>query len=211
MKTMNNDELATTLESHLRNGISAEAKSILQDAIARIKNIGKYTSSLFTRGATLTVQPKGAFHIVEKNVNDSWKNIIAREKEKLNPYPWFDEDIWKCFNGVTIPAITNEFTSTIQRFTQTLTHKQILEEAEKMSIKKVYTWLEAKQIIENAIFAGEIETRGIGIIAYFKVEGNENFDRLRAWRDDDGRLRVGVHEVGLVEEWIAGRGACFSN
>ncbi|MBP6908675.1 MAG: hypothetical protein KBB75_02535 [Candidatus Pacebacteria bacterium] len=197
---MKNDELATTLESHLESGITAEAK-----------NIGKYVSSLFTRGTTLTVQPESALTISEENMNDSWKKIATREKEKGNPDPWFDEDIWKWFKGVTIPAIANEFTSTIQRFTQTLTHKQILDEAEKMAIKKVYTWLEAKRIIENAILAGEVETRGIGIIAYFKVEGNENFYRFLAWRHWDDRLKVGVCKVRSGKELDAGYGACCSN
>jgi hypothetical protein len=168
-----------------------------------------YVPTLFTRGATLTVQPEGEFTISEKSVNESWKKIIVREKEKRNPPPWLDENIEKWFNGIIIPAILNEFTFTIQWFTQTETHKQIIAKARAMQIKTVYTWLEAKRIIENVILAGEVETRGRGIVVYFVIEGNENFYYFDVWRSNNGQLRFSVNRVFFGKVFSMGDGACF--
>lgn len=208
---MTNEELVVALQPFLENSISAEATNILTDAIDRIKNIGKYISSLFKRGTTITIQPEAGITISESWVNDSWKTITTREKEKGNPDPWLDEDIWKWFKGNTIPAITSQTTSVIWRFAETLTYKQILEEAEKLSIKKIYTYLEAKRLIEHAILSGEIDVKGKGVVAYFRVEGNGNFYRFSAWRFEDDQLKVGVSKVSPLGDLGAGFGAFFSN
>lgn len=206
-----NNELATTLESHVNGNISTEAKTILEDAIYRIKNIGKYISNVFKKGTTLNVQTAETFTVSEKSLEGLWKNIIAREKEKSNPKPWIDSDILGWFDGKTMPAIANEFTSTIQRFTQTLTHEQILNEAEKLSVKKIYSWLEAIKIIEQAVLMGEVDVKGLGVIVYFKVDYNDTVYRFHAYRNDDGQLRVYVYGLDLGFKWNAGCGASFSN
>ncbi len=206
-----NNELAAILESHVNGNISAEAKTILQDAIYRIKNIGKYISNVFKKGITLTVQATETFTVSEKSLEGLWKNIIAREKDKKNPEPWFDDDILGWFDGKTMPSITAESSSTIQRFTQTLTHAQILQEAENLSIKKIYSWLEAIKIIEQAVLMGEVDVKGLGVIVYFKIDGDDTVYRFYAGRSGGGRLSVSVNEYFPSFEWDAGDGASFSN
>ncbi len=208
---MNNIELVDALKLHLNNGISNEATTILEEAIYRITNIGKYNSKIFKRGTTLTVSSCEQFTISEKSVNDSWEEIRKRENGKGTPTPSFDDDIWDWFKKKTIPAIKQNFTGTIQRFTETVSHRQILDEAEKLSIKKIYSWLEAKRIIHQAILQGEVDVRGTSVIAYFKVEGNDTLYRFSAYRCGGDRLSVIVSGVDLEDKYGAGDGACFSN
>jgi hypothetical protein len=208
---MDNTQLADVLKTHLDNDISTEAKSIIEDAIYRINNIGKYISKLFKRGTTLAVSACPAFTVTENNLADSFKEIREREEGKGNPEPWFDDDIYKWFKGITVPAITAEFTSTIQRFTKTVIHEQVLDEAEKLSIKKIYTLLEAKMVIHQAILKGEVDVKGTAVIAYFKVDGNDTLYRFGAYRIVDDQLSFSVFKVNLDRKYFSGDGACFSN
>jgi len=205
-----NKDFATTLESHLTLDISKEAKTILEEAIYQIKAIGTYVSKLFKRGKSLTIQPTPAFTIIEENVNDSWKKVRERESERANPTPSFDNDIWKWFKDIIIPEIPFEHHGTIQRFTQTLNHQQILAESEKLFVKKIYSWLEAKKYIEEVILAGEVDVKGLGVIVYFKVEGNDTLYRFHAYRDGVDKLHVNVNKGHGTFDWYADNGAVFS-
>ncbi len=206
-----NNELATTLESHLSLGVTPEAQTILEDAIYRIKNIGKYISYVFKKGTTLTVQPAETFTVSEKSLEGLWKNIIAREKEKSNPKPSICINILGWFDGKTMPAIATEFTSAIQRFTQTLTYKQVLNEAERLSVKKIYSWLEAIKIIEQAVLKGEVDVKGLGVFVYFKIDADDTLYFFHVCRNNGGRLNVFVFELNSEDAWDAGDGASFSN
>ena len=214
MKNIENSELATTLESQLETGITPEARTILQDAIYRIKNIGKYISTLFKRGTILTIEPAEELVINEKNIRKSLAKVIQREKDRGNEIEvLIDNDIWNwdALKNLTMPKIIKSFTSVIHRFTQTLSHQQIRDEADKFTLQKDWSIEKAWNIIIAGILAGEVDVKGTGIFAYFKIEGNDTLFRFYAYRGDGGKLRVDVHETNLDNGWHAGDGTCLSN
>ena len=216
MKNIENSELATTLESHLETGITPEARTILQDAIYRILNIGKYISTLFKRGTTLTIEPTEELVINEKNIRKSLAKVIQREKDRGNEIEvYIDNDIWNwdALKNVTMPKIIKSFTSVIHHFLQTLSHKQIRNEADKLAVQKDWNIAQAWNIIIAGILAGEVDTKGTGIFAYFtlNVDGKDILFRFNACRDGDGELGVDVFTTPLDIEWDAGNGTCLSN
>ena len=214
MKNIKNSELATTLESHLETGITPEARTILQDAIYRILNIGKYISTLFKRGTTLTIPPTEELIINEENIRKSLSKVIQREKDRGNKMDtWIDTNIWNwdALKNVTMPKILKSFTSTIHRFLQILSHQQIRDEADKLAVQKDWNISEAWNIIIAGILAGEVDAKRTGILADFKIEGNETIFHFYACRLDDGGLKVYVIKANLDSEWRAGDGVCLSN
>ena len=172
----------------------------------------KFVSKLFQRTKTFTISKNPeSFTIDEDSVKEFLKKIIKREMNLKNPTPFIDNDLWRYFNGKTVSGILKNFTTTIYRFLSNLTHQQILEEAETTGIKKVHSYLEGLSIICKVILSGEVDTKGTGIIVYFKVDGIDTLYRFYAYRVDGGRLDVRVYKVYLVYEWAAGHGACYSN
>jgi len=198
------------------NSLSSAEDTVFENLVRFINNgccllVDGFVSKLFQKTNTIKVakNPK-SFTVKENSVRDFLKPVIKREKELKNPDPYIDNDLWNYFNGKTILGFTEDLISTIYRFLVNLTHKQILDEAETTGIKKVYTYLEGLSIIRQAILSGEVDKKGTGIIAYFRVEGIDSLYRFRASRDGDGQLDVNVRKVRPDGEWRAGRGACFS-
>jgi hypothetical protein len=176
--------------------------------------IKEFVSKLFQKTKTFII-PKNpdSFTISEETVMTFLKPVLEREAKLKNIIPGIDNDIWRWFLGKAVPGILKRFVVAVYRFIKTLTHQQILDEAESTKIKKVYTWFEALFIIRTVILAGEVNKKGKGCIVYFtfKVDDKEILYRFNADRNDDGQLVVDVGEVNLGNEWYAGRGACFSN
>jgi len=206
------DFLATLLSFEQVNywlGHKTELKKKLREVFS--VNIVEFVSKVFQKTNAIKITKSSTSFMVGKDsVMNFLEPVIKREKELGNPYPSIDKDLWDYFEGKTIPRIL-DFTSVIYRFAVSLTHKQILDEAESTGIKKVYTYLEGLSIIQQAIVNGEVDKKGTGIIVYFKVDGIDSLYRFSACRYDDGRLDVSVLEVYLDGEWDAGDGACFSN
>lgn len=169
-------------------------------------------SKVFKKTTVVNVakNPK-SFKIQEKSVMNFLELVIKREKELKNPTPYVDNDIWKYFKDQVIPGFVKDFSSVICRFLENLTHKQILDEAENLGIKKVYSFLEALSVIRQAILNGEVDEKGKGIVVYFEIKGNNSLYRFNAGRYGDGRLGVSVGKVHSGSTWDAGCGACFSN
>ena len=177
-----------------------------------LKKGGKFVSKIFRKTTVLSIkQDTKEFTVNESSVMEFLGSIIERERELKNPTPWIDNDIWNYFINKVIPGIIKDFTMTIYRFITSLTHKQILDEAEKMGIKKVYSFLEGLFIVREAVLSGEVDEKGKGIIVYFKVEGIDTSYRFVAWRFADGQLGLGVSGVASGRGDGAGYGACFSN
>jgi len=170
-----------------------------------------FQSKLLTKGTVLTISAQARLVVNEENVNALFAEVLAREEQKENLTPWRDGDIVNWFKGKEIPAIAAQFESAIYRFTKTLSHELILDEAKRMGIQKIYTYTEALATVIKGILTGEVDENGTGIIAYFKVDGNDQLYRFLAWRYDDGQLDVLVDRVDLGSEFDAGIGACFSN
>jgi hypothetical protein len=174
--------------------------------------IDGFVSKVFKKTNIINIPKNSKSFIVRENsVINFLKPVLKREKELENPDPYIDNDLWKYFDGKTVPGIPVDLTSVIYRFLVNLNHGQILDEATRFGIMKFYTYLEGLSIIKKAILSGEVDKKGTGIIVFFKVEGIDTLYRFAAFRYDDGQLTVDVNKVYLGTEWNAGDGACFSN
>jgi hypothetical protein len=171
-----------------------EEKTFLQNVITQLENFGKFISDLFKRTTKLVVAKHDSLKISKKNEKELWQVIEEREEKAGNVKPWHDNDIVEYFDGQLIPA-TDGVTATISRFTKTLTHTQILNEGDRLGIKKIHTWLEAYLLIRQAVLNNEVDVKGTGVIAYFKVKDNDTLYRFIAFRDVDGQLSVNVSKV----------------
>jgi len=208
--------LQPALENLLaKNGLSGVEKNKLQQFIAQL---AAFVSELLRKTIMLTVpRHEKEFIVSEKSVMTFFKEVLDREKEKKktekNPDPYIDNDMWgwDSFKGKTIPGMASELILAIYRFLKAITHSQILDEGEAKGIKHVGTYLEALATVKAAILAGEVDEKNTGVIAYFKVAGNDQLFRFLAWRFGDGQLSVNVHKVALSNEYDAGDGVCFSN
>lgn len=170
-----------------------------------------FTSDLLTKGTALTISAHAMLVVTKGNIRALLKEVVHREKKNENPTSWIDNDITRWFENQTMPAIYDPFDSTIYRFTKTLSHESILDEAKRTGIYKIHTYTEALAITIKGILAGEVDEKGTGIVVYFQVDGNERLYRFRAWRRGGGQLSVIVGKVILDRRFGAGGGACFSN
>lgn len=159
-----------------------------------------------TTVVNITKSPK-TFEIQEKSVMNFLEPIIKREKELKNPTPIIDRDFWIYFNNCISLGFVKDFSSTIYKFIVNLTHRQIIEEADNLGIKKVYSYLEALSVIRQAILNGEVDKKEARIIVFFKK--NDTLFRIRAHRDAVGCLNLRFDKVGLDDFFDAGDGACF--
>lgn len=212
---ISNETLVSDLESKLTS-VTSEARTILEDATNRIKNIGKYVSEFLKRGTTLIIEPASELVINEVNIRHSLERVVEREKSHGNKKDvWIDNDIWNwdALKGRTMTAIEKQFNTTIYRFTQQVAHAKVREESDKLMVKKDWNISEAWNIAIVGILAGEVDTNGTGIFTYFtvKVQGEDVLYRFLASRDDDGKLYVSVLRVFQDYEWHPGRGVVLSN
>lgn len=211
---ISNEALVAELESKL-DSVSLEAKIVLKDAIKRIKNIGKYSSKFFKRDSVITIEQVSEFAINKANIRKSLEKVITREKDRGSLQVFIDRNIWiwDLCEGKTMTAIENQFNATIHRFTQKVTHEQVYKEADKLSAQKDWSISEVWNIIIAGILAGEVDTNGTGIFAYFtvKVKDQDILFRFRAFRGGDGRLSVGVCKSNWRYEWGPGCGIVLSN
>ena len=175
------------------------------------KAISGFVSELFQKTDAITVYPHPSFHVNKNSVMNFLEPVIAREKDLKNPDISFDNDIWNWFDGEIVNAIVLNLYVAVYRFIKNLTNRQILDEADRVRVKKVYSYLEALSIIREAILSGEVDKKGTGVIVYFNITGKDTLYRFDAFRGGGGRLIIDVHEVRLDGGWGAGRGACFSN
>jgi len=170
-----------------------------------------FQSKLLAKGTVLTISAQARLVVTKGNIRALLEEVVHREKKNENPTSWIDNDITSWFENQTMPAIYDPFDSTIYRFTKTLSHESILDEAKRTGIYKIHTYTEALAITIKGILAGEVDEKGTGIVVYFQVDGNERLYRFSAWRRDCGRLSVLVLKVNLNDKYDAGGGACFSN
>ena len=198
-----------------QDGLTGVEKNKLMQFISQLVD---FVSSWFRKTTVLTIpQHKEDFVVSEDAVMGllatAWEREAERNKTEKNPDPWADPDMWKwdAFKGKTIPGMLKELILCVYRFLKTITHRQILQEGEEKNIKHVGTYLEALLTVVIAIMAGEVDQKNTGVIAYFKVDGNDQLFRFRAWRNDDGQLRVVVFEVVLDDKCGAESGVAFSN
>lgn len=212
---ISNEALVSVLEARL-GFVSPEAKNIIEDTINRIKNIGKYISEFLKRGTILTIEPAPELIINEASIRQSLEKVIEREKTRGNKLEvYIDNDIWgwKSLKDKTMPSIEKPFKATIYRFTQTVIHAKIREEADKLSVQKDWNISEAWNITMAGILAGEVDINGAGIFAYFtmKVNNEDTLCRFRVYRHDVGQLNVNIDKVHQDSLWSAGDGVVLSN
>lgn len=218
-----NEEFASATDGEqIQNAIDGkDGKRVVKNLVRFINNGcnmvvngAKIISNLFQKTTVVTIprSPKD-FVINEDSVTKSLQSIMTREAEKGNPTPSIDNDIWNYFLDQTVPGVLRKITTVVYRFLSMLSHQQILEEAENLGIKRIYSYMEALHIIRKVILIGEVDQKGTGVIVYFnlKIDGKDVLYRFYAYRSDDGQLRVRVYRVRLASECDAGDGACFSN
>jgi hypothetical protein len=195
------------LRGNFANFLKNEEKK--EKFLKLLEDCKEFTSNIFQKTITISVSfSDDIFTITENSVKNLLKEVLTREAEKGNLGPYIDNDIWGWFKNESIQFFGN-FSFTVYRFLSNLTHGQILEEAEKTGVKKIYTWLEAFLVVKEAVLKGEVDQKGTGIIVYFEIKNK--LYRFHAYRFDDGQLRVRVDEVSLSLGLDAGDGACFSN
>lgn len=198
---------------HFFHNIKKEDLVGLLDGTHQItkKAVCGFVLEFFKKTDVINVNPHPFFEVSKNSVMNFLEPVIKREKDLKNPDISFEDDIWKWFDGKTVNAIALNFYVAVYRFIKNLTHHQILDEAEKIGVKKVFSYLEALSILREAILSGEVDKKGTGIIIHFKIEGNDTLYRFSAFRDDYGELILRVGRVFPGREWDAGIGACFSN
>ena len=199
-------KFATKLKrkNYLANKLKSFWSTLLKEDGLLIDSV----SSLFERTISLLIPACPVVTITKDSDSNFWDEVRTREEGRSTVTPYFDDDMWKYFKDKVVPA-TEEFESNIYRFKQVITHQQILDEGEAKNVKEIYEYSEAKSIIREAILNGEVDKIGTGVIAYFKIEGNDTLYRFDTWRRVDGRFDVYVEEVDLNFEYDAGSGVCF--
>jgi len=169
-------------------------------------------STSLRKSTVLTILPTPAMLVNKENTDALFAELNASEKKGGNPTPRVDADITTLFEGQTMPGIDKPFESAIYRFNNDVTHRSILDEAEKMGVKKIYSYTEAIRIVLLSIEFDEVKQKNKSLIVYFKVNGNEQLYSFDAWRDNDRQLNVILNEVNLGHfGHDAGDGVCFSN
>jgi hypothetical protein len=166
--------------------------------------------SIFTKGATLTVEPFGDFIVSKKNVDASWDKI--REHEAHNPDIFIADHSWEKIKGQTIAGKKQPFNSTIQKLNGNFSNGDILREAELSGFKKIFSWIEAKKIIEQAVLKNQID--GLlhnCVIVYYQFEGDTALYVLSARRHTHGHLEIWAQERELEDgTWVMDDGGvCF--
>lgn len=166
------------------NTLSSAEDTVFENFVRFINNecrllVDGLVSKLLQKASVINKvenNPK-SFRIEENSVKDFLQSVVKREKELKNLDPYLDNDLWNYFK-----------TSTYQFLTQ----RQILSEAEKTGIKKVY--LEGLSKIRRAILDGQVDKKGAGITVYFTVtvDGVNSLYHFRAFRYVDCQLRVRV-------------------
>lgn len=169
----------------------------------------EFNSEFFIKSTKLTIAPVEDITPTEKSIKSFFADVVQREKEKANPEVSFDNDLWNWF-----PKKESGFIAAIEtvlyRFKQAITHRSILAEAERLGIKKVYSYTEGLAIIRALILAGEVDEIGKGIVVYFMSQQKDSLHRFFVFRYDDRKLRLEVNGVNLGNEYSADDGACFS-
>lgn len=190
-------------------GFSQEEKTKLQSFIDSLMAIVHFFSDLFTKSTKLTIAPVGDITPTEQSIKyEFFAEVNNREKEKGNPVVWYDNDLWRWFPTKEL-GFTKAFETVLYRFKQTINHRNILAEAERLGIKKVYSYTKGLAIIRALVLAGEVDEVGKGVIVYFMSPQQDALPRFSAFRVDNRELRVRVHKVGPGNEWRAGFGTCF--
>lgn len=120
------------------------------------------------------------------------------QKSKLKEgYYWEFDNIYDTLpNKLKVPKYQTEI------FTETITHKNILEKYKIIP----YTVEQAFAVAIDAI--PTLKNDYQGRLVYFKYD--DILCGLGVWRLGDGSLRVRVNKVGLGSEWDAGDGTLFS-
>jgi hypothetical protein len=167
-----------------------------------------YKSKLLLKGTTLEVEPFGDLIVSEENVDESWDKI--KEHEVGNPGIYIYDDTWKTFEGKTILGNKRGFISTTCRLAGSFSNGEILTEAEKSGFKKIYSWLEAKKIIEQAVLKNQIGDRHSCIFVYFQIDESNGLHILSARRHSRGHLEIRAMERELEDGfWISDSEVCF--
>ena len=220
--TYNQEFASATDGEQIQNAIDEkDGKRVVKNLVHFINNGcnmvvngAKVISSLFLKTKTVTISRSPKNFIINKDsVMEKLQSIMIKEAEKGNPIPFIDSDIWNYFIDQTVPGVMRKITTVVYRFLSQLSHQQILEEAENLGIKRIYSYLEALHIIRKIIFLGEVDQKGTGIFVYFnfKIDEKDVLYRFNAFRNDDGKLNLNVNKVNLDNEYNAGDGACFRN
>ena len=167
------------------------------------------SKSIFAEGVVLTVEPFEDFVVSEQNVSDSWNKI--KEHEIQNPDIFITDHTWGGVEGKTIKSKNKSFTSTIRRLNGQFSNGDILKEAELEGFKNIYSWIEAKKIIEQAVLNNEINGRHNCVIVYYQFEENNALYVLSARRHARGHLEIVATERELEDGlWIMDDGGvCF--
>lgn len=137
------------------------------------------------------------------------KKLIAT-KEDGGVFDWIDGDITDWFGDVSFTD-TESVSGKVQLFKNSITHHNIIGEGENLDIYQEYELGHALLLVTQLVKAGAIEKKGYGVIIYLKNQRNGNRYGLNVYRLGDGKLRVYIYRVNLVNEWHAGRGVLFSN
>lgn len=147
--------------------------------------------------------------LVTYNVKRDIKQLLAT-KEEGGLFDYRDGDIVGWFGNVDFEN-AGAVSGRIQRFRNSITHRDIIAEGKNISIYREYDIVEALLLANELVKAGAIEERGKGIIIYLSNKKDGVSCRLGVWRCGDGGLGARVSRVGPDGEWGAGCGVLFRN
>lgn len=166
---------------------------------------------VFEIGKTIEIKPREGLIISEESIHSLWENVTKRELEKFEMRLNLDKQIYESFLGTIIEAILDEFTSTIYYFIEDARNIEILNKAEKMNIKKIYTWYQANMILIEAILSGYLDNKGDAVFAYYQKNATDSIYYIYARRStQSGMLYINMSQTGKRSKWHGKRGVCFN-
>jgi len=154
------------------------------------------SSEFFLKIKTLKIKRCKSFEINEDNIHQFFSPIYKREK---GSYIATSSNFWNYFYGEKTEEIKDNFTSTIYLTQKRLSHQQILEEVEKVGIKKNYSFLEGLSIFRDAILAGEVDEYETQISIYFQMKEGGPLYCFSAYRFISGKFNLDCENICLNE------------
>lgn len=129
-----------------------------------------FSSPLFSKHYEFFIPAHSELVITKDFFNEHLVTPISDyESKKGNPPPRFSAQIWKDFENIEVGPIIN-FTNHIQQIFKSFTLKEVLDEMETAVLKKP-NWLEAMQMLKQAILEGLLDAADSRLDVIFEQNG----------------------------------------
>ena len=195
-----------------KGALSVEDQAKLDLVISSLANPPK---TILKAVETFIVPASSDTIICKETLQELVTLVWEREKKKRgktkNPEPVLENDVWEDpdFAGKLIKGTPYRQKMAVYIFLDDVYHSHILNAGERMLIKKVGTYLDAILTVLGAVMKGAVDKKDHGVIAYFKMEGNDQLYYFTAWRRGNGHLRIKKGKVDYDTGYQPGRGVCY--